>query len=58
MSDPVARVIDGLMEQVGALQARIADLEARQKYSDDRLAPVWEGEVEADADPAAPGRRG
>ena len=57
MSDPVARIIDGLMEQVDGLQARIADLEGRQKNSEARLALPWEGEDEADTELGAARRK-
>lgn len=57
LSDPVARVIDGLMEQVDALQARITDLEGRQTHREGRLAPLWGEEAELDAEPGTPGRK-
>ena len=44
MPDPVARVIDGLIEQVDTLRARIGELEERQKEYDGRLAPPFPAE--------------
>lgn len=53
LSDPVARVIDGLMEQVAGLQARIADLEGRREANDDRLPP-WGDDADTEPAPRPP----
>ena len=44
VSDPVARIIDGLLDQLESMTARVAELEARQKDQEQRLAPLWQGE--------------
>jgi serine O-acetyltransferase len=44
LADPVARMIDGLLDQIEALQARIVDMERRQAERGDRLP--WGEEAE------------
>jgi len=43
LSDPLVRAVDGLMERVGALQARIDELEKKQTEEQPRDRPAEEG---------------
>jgi serine O-acetyltransferase len=44
VSDPVARVIDGLLGQLETMKAQMADLESRQSDQEQRLALPWQGD--------------
>lgn len=44
VSDPVARVIDGLLDQLETMKAQVADLESRQKEQEQRGSPPWQGD--------------
>ena len=44
VSDPVARVIDGLLDQLESMKAQVADLESRQSDQEKRLSPPWQGD--------------
>ncbi len=55
LPDPVARAIEGVCEEVRALNARIAELEGRLKDSEASVVPV-EFEAETAADPEKPRR--
>ena len=44
VSDPVARVIDGLLDQLETMKAQVAELEIRQSDQEQRLSPPWQGD--------------
>ena len=45
VSDPVARVIESLLDQLEAMKAQVTELEARQSDQEQRLLPPWQGDV-------------
>ena len=49
-TDPVARAIDGLLDQLETTQARVGELEKRQADQEKSLSPPWQGEDQEDVD--------
>ncbi len=52
VSDPVSRVIDGLLDQLETMKAQVAYLESRQKEQDQhqRGSPPWRGDEQKSLD--------
>jgi serine O-acetyltransferase len=44
VSDPVARIIDGLLDQLETMKAQVADLESQQKEQYQRGSLPWRGD--------------